>query len=198
MRELVLKMSMSLDGFVAVPRAESDWMFRGASPDSAAWVLDTVSRAGVHAFGRRTFESIAGFWPTAPGPIAEPMNRIPKVVFTTQGDYDPGSIGVTTPDSPATTTWTGARVAAGALDDEVAALKQESGNYVLAQGGTAFGRSLVRSGLVDEFRLAVLPVALGTGAGVFSDLPDELDLELVSCTAFSGGALGLVYRPKAR
>ncbi|TCL80939.1 dihydrofolate reductase [Curtobacterium sp. PhB128] len=196
MRELVLKMSMSLDGFVAVPRAESDWMFRGGSPDSMAWVLGVVAGAGVHAFGRKTFESISGFWPTAPGPIAEPMNRIPKVVFTTQRDFDPRTLAVTDPESPAAATWTGARVAAGPLEAEVTALKQESGGYVLAQGGTEFGRSLVRAGLVDEYRLAVLPVALGSGDGVFAALTGELDLELISSRAFAGGALGLVYRPK--
>ncbi|MBT1622191.1 dihydrofolate reductase family protein [Curtobacterium flaccumfaciens pv. oortii] len=196
MRELVLKMSMSLDGFVAAPRSESDWMFRGGSPDSMAWVLDVVAGAGVHAFGRKTFERISGFWPTAPGPIAEPMNRIPKVVFTTQRDFDPRTLAVTDPESPAAATWTGARVAAGPLEAEVTALKQESGGYVLAQGGTEFGRSLVRAGLVDEYRLAVLPVALGTGAGIFSGLQEELDLQLVSSTVFEGGAKADVYRPK--
>lgn len=196
MRELVLKMSMSLDGFVAAPRSESDWMFRGGSPDSMAWVLDVVAGAGVHAFGRKTFESISGFWPTAPGPIAEPMNRIPKVVFTTQRDFDPRTLAAPDPDSPAAATWTGARVAAGPLEAEVTALKQESGGYVLAQGGTEFARSLVRAGLVDEYRLAVLPVALGTGAGIFSGLQEELDLQLVSSTVFEGGAKADVYRPK--
>ncbi|MBF4604159.1 dihydrofolate reductase family protein [Curtobacterium sp. VKM Ac-2884] len=196
MRELVLKMSMSLDGFVAAPRSESDWMFRGGSPDSMAWVLDVVAGAGVHAFGRKTFERISGFWPTAPGPIAEPMNRIPKVVFTTQRDFDPRTVAAPDPDSPAAATWTGARVAAGPLEAEVTALKQESGGYVLAQGGTEFGRSLVRAGLVDEYRLAVLPVALGTGAGIFSGLQEELDLQLVSSTVFEGGAKADVYRPK--
>ncbi|ROP66811.1 dihydrofolate reductase family protein [Curtobacterium sp. PhB115] len=196
MRDLVLKMSMSLDGYVAGRRAESDWMFRGGSPDSMAWVRDIVAGAGVHAFGRKTFETISGFWPTAPGPIASPMNTIPKVVFTTQGDFDPRTMPVADPDSPAVATWTGARVASGPLDAEVAALKDEPGGYVLAQGGTDFGRSLVRAGLVDEYRLAVLPVLLGSGDGVFTELRDELDLELVSATAFTGGALGLVYRPK--
>ncbi|WIE70519.1 dihydrofolate reductase family protein [Curtobacterium sp. MCJR17_020] len=198
MRELVLKMSMSLDGFVAAPRAESNWMFRGGSPDSMAWVLDVVAGAGVHAFGRKTFETISGFWPTAPGPIAEPMNRIPKVVFTTQREFDPRTVAVPDPGSPAAATWTGARVAAGLLEAEVAALKQELDGYVLAQGGTGFGRSLVRAGLVDEYRLAVLPVVLGSGDGVFARLPDELDLHLVSSEAFAGGALGLVYRPTSR
>jgi dihydrofolate reductase len=63
MRKLVLKMSMSLDGFVAGTRAESDWMFRGSSTDSAAWVFETLSGAGVHIAGRRLFETWASFSP---------------------------------------------------------------------------------------------------------------------------------------
>lgn len=196
MRKLVLKMSMSLDGHVASARTESDWMFRAASPDSAAWVLDTVSHAGVHAFGRRSFESIAGFWAKGTTPIAAAMNAVPKVVFTRQADYDPSTVDLGGADSPAADTWAGARVANGDLTAEVDRLRAEDGPDVLAQGGTGFCRSLVRAGLVDEYRLVVLPVALGAGGGIFDGLPDELDLTLVQSTVFTGGAKADVYRPK--
>jgi dihydrofolate reductase len=195
MRKLVLKMSMSLDGYVAGPCAESDWMFRAASPDSAAWVLDTVSSAGVHAFGRRSFESIAGFWANATTPVAGAMNTIPKVVFTRQVSFDPSTVDVGGADSPAAATWTGARVANGDLASEIERLRADDGADVLAQGGTDFCRSLVTAGLVDEYRLVVLPVVLGSGDGIFSGLPDELDLTLVSSTVFEGGAKADVYRP---
>ena len=195
MRKLVLKMSMSLDGHVAGTRAESDWMFRAVSPDSAAWVLDTVSSAGVHAFGRRAFESIAAFWANATTPVAQAMNTIPKVVFTRQAAFDPATVDVGGADSPAAATWTGARVANGDLTSEIDRLRAEDGADVLAQGGTDFCRSLVSAGLVDEYRLVVLPVALGAGAGIFSGLQDELDLTLVSSTVFAGGAKADVYRP---
>jgi dihydrofolate reductase len=59
-----------------------------------------------------------------------------------------------------------------------------------------FGRSLVQSGLIDEYRFAVLPVVLGSGEGLFTGLKDELKLDLVSSAVFSGGAMGNVYRPK--
>jgi len=196
MRKLVLKMSMSLDGHVAGARAESDWMFRAASPDSAAWVLDTVSSAGVHAFGRKSFAAIAGFWANATTPVAEAMNTITKVVFTRQESFDPGSVDLRGADSPAAATWTGARVANGDLTAEIDRLRSEDGPDVLAQGGTEFCRSLVHAGLVDEYRFVVLPVALGTGSGIFDGLPDELDLTLVSSTVFEGGAKADVYRPK--
>lgn len=87
-------------------------------------------------------------------------------------------------------------MASGGLAADVDRLRAEDGGDVLAQGGTDFCRSLVRSGLVDEFRLVVLPVALGAGNGIFDGLSDELDLTLVRSTVFAGGARADVYRPK--
>ncbi|WP_144712037.1 dihydrofolate reductase family protein [Curtobacterium pusillum] len=211
MRKLVLKMSMSLDGHVAGMRAESDWMFRASTPDSAAWVLDTVAGAGVHVFGRRTFESIAGYWANASTPIAAVMNAIPKVVVTRNPGFDPSAIDLGDSPDAAAVTWSGARVASGDLAEEIVRLRADDAGgasdtggasddhpgYLLAQGGTDLCRSLVRAGLVDEYRLVVLPVALGSGAGIFDGLEHELDLELVSSTAFAGGAKAEVYRPRS-
>lgn len=195
MRELVLKMSMSLDGFVASAQPDSDWMFRGSSPDSAAWVLDTISGAGTHAVGRRLFESWIGFWPESDNAMAVPINAIPKVVFTRQSGYDPAALIKEGSSSAHSASWGMSRVAAGDLGAAVQGLKMESGEYILAQGGLEFGRSLVQSGLVDEYRFVVLPVALGTGETLFPTLSRGSDLELISSTAFRGGVLGNVYRP---
>lgn len=197
MRKLVLKMSISLDGFVAGAQTESNWMFRASTPDSAAWLIDTLGGAGTHISGRRLFETWAGLWPVSPSPVAEPMNRHPKVVFTRQSDYRPGDHVAADASPEIAAEWADTRVASGDLTAEIERLKQEPGDYILAQGGVEFGRSLIAAGLVDEYRLAVLPVALGSGAGLFSDLTGELDLELVDSTAFSGGAMANVYRPKA-
>ncbi|NQX28074.1 dihydrofolate reductase family protein [Microbacteriaceae bacterium VKM Ac-2854] len=196
MRKLVLKMSISLDGFIAGEQAESNWMFRASTPDSAAWLIETLGGAGTHISGRRLFETWAALWPVSPSPVAEPMNRHPKVVFTRQPDYRPGDHVAADASAEVAASWADARVASGDLAAEIERLKQEPGDYVLAQGGVEFARSLVTAGLVDEYRLAVLPVALGSGAGLFSELTTELDLALVESTAFSGGAMANVYRPR--
>ena len=196
MRKLVLKMSLSIDGLVAGARAESNWMLRAGTPDSAAWVLDTIAGAGTHIMGRALFESWVGIWPTAPGPMSEALNSTPKVVFTRQQEFDPAVGGADSEPSSAES-WRQARVASGDLTAEIEALKQEPGDYLLAHGGIAFARSIVQAGLIDEYRFVVLPVALGTGHGIFTDLTDELDLELISSTAFAGGVLANVYQPKS-
>ena len=198
MRELVLKMSMSLDGFVAGGRPDSNWMLRASTPDSAAWVRETMAGAGTHLVGRRSFESWAGFWPTSDSPMAGPLNDIPKVVFARRPGFDPASFvsGAEASDDPAS--WGRTRVASGDLREEIARLKEEPGGYLLAQGGVTFCRSLVEADLVDEYRFAVAPVAIGSGDGLFSGLESELDLRLISSTAFAGGAMGNVFRPANR
>jgi dihydrofolate reductase len=74
-------------------------------------------------------------------------------------------------------------------------LKNEPGKEILAHGGARFARSLVQSGLIDEYRLLVHPVALGRGQPLFSDLATSLDLTLVSSMPFSAGTVANIYQP---
>ncbi len=176
MTSLILKMSVSLDGYVASAAGSSDWVAAGRSPDGGEWVLDTVSKAGVHLIGAATYVTWADFWPNASGPFAAPMNEIPKVVFS---------------NSLTSGRWGETAIASGDLAEAVARLKQErSGGYLLAQGGVRFARSLVETGLIDEYRLVVHPVVLGAGERLFTA---PLSIEPVSTTAFSGGGVAHVF-----
>ncbi len=88
-RKLVLKMSVSLDGFVAGPNGEVDWIFRtSGGGDSTEWVLNTLRGAGVHIMGSRSYYDMAAFWPFSDMPIAPPMNDIPKIIFSRKGIKD--------------------------------------------------------------------------------------------------------------
>ena len=213
MRKLILKMSISVDGFVGGPNGEIDWIFRSTDGAAAAWVIETLWRGGVHIMGSRTFQDMAAYWPSSTEPFAAPMNAIPKVVFSRTGVLPPIGTGTTTAFRDATnaavtnpacapaapsdnaSSWTQARVARGDLADEIANLKKEPGKDILAHGGAGFAQSLVRLGLVDEYHLVVHPVALGRGLALFSGLEKPLDLKLVSATPFGGGAVAKVYRP---
>ena len=176
MRSLVLKMSVSLDGYVAPPDGSTDWAAAGRSPDGASWTLETVSNASAHLMGATTYTMWAGFWPSADGPFAKPMNDIPKVVFS---------------DSLESAEWAETTIASGDLTEAVARLKQEqTSGYLLAQGGARFARSLVETGLIDEYRLVVHPVVLGAGERLFTA---PLTIEPISTRAFSAGAVGHVF-----
>jgi dihydrofolate reductase len=176
MATLVLKMSVSLDGYVAPPDGSADWAAAGRSPDGASWTLETVSNASLHLMGAATYVGWAGFWPSAPGPFAKPMNEIPKVVFS---------------NSLTSASWTGTTIVSGDLTEAVTRLKQEhSDGYLLAQGGARLARSLVDTGLIDEYRLVVHPVVLGAGERLFTA---PLTITPISTTAFSGGAVAHVF-----
>jgi dihydrofolate reductase len=176
MTSLILKMSISLDGYIAPADGSSGWEAAGRSPDGAEWVLDTVSNASAHLIGAATYTRWATFWPGASGPFAKPMNEIPKVVF---------SNSLSSADWPETT------IATGDLAEAVTRLKQErSDGYLLAQGGVRFARSLVQTGLIDEYRLVVHPVVLGAGEQLFTT---PLTIEPVSTIAFTSGAVAHVF-----
>ena len=176
MASLVLKMSVSLDGYVAPPDGSSDWVAAGRSEDGARWTVETLSAAGAHLIGATTYAAWAGYWPAASGPFADPMNEIPKVVFS---------------NSLASAEWGETTIAAGDLAESIARLKRERGDgYLLAHGGVRFARSLVQTGLIDEYRLVVHPVVLGAGERLFLT---PLTIEPTSTTVFSGGAVAHVF-----
>ena len=170
-------MSVSLDGYVAPIDGSTDWITAGRSADSTTWVVETVSNAGAHLIGAATYAGWAGYWPGASGPFAKAMNEIPKVVFS---------------NSLTSVDWGETEIAAGDLAEAVTRLKHEraSDGYLLAQGGTRFARSLVATGLIDEYRLVIHPVVLGAGERIFNA---PLTIESMSTTVFSGGAVAHVF-----
>src|SRR5215475_6730204 len=85
MRKLIMRMSLSVDGFVGGPNGENDWVFKSSDETSRAWSVERSWEAGLIIMGRKSFEIMAPYWPTASGPFAAPMNEIPKAVFTQKG-----------------------------------------------------------------------------------------------------------------
>ncbi len=180
MASLVLKMSVSLDGYVAPIDGTTDWVAAGRSDDGASWTVETVSNAGAHFVGAATYAGRATYWPGASGPFAKPMNEIPKVVFS---------------DSLASVDWGETTIATGDLTEAITRLKQEgSDGYLLAHGGVRFARSLVQTGLIDEYRLVIHPVVLGAGERLFTA---PLAIAPMSTTVFSGGAVAHVFAARS-
>jgi dihydrofolate reductase len=217
MSKLVLQMHISVDGFVAGPNGEIDWIFKTMDGGATTWIVDMLWHADVHIMGSRTYQDMAAYWPSSEEPFAAPMNEIPKVIFSRKGVLDSPSTEKTTKalkdalrnratggplsqgvslreKSSIERSWTEPSVAGGDLADEIHRLKQQFEKDILAHGGARFARSLVASGLIDEYRLVTHPVALGRGLPLFSDLSKPVHLNLVSATAFDGGVVGHVYR----
>jgi dihydrofolate reductase len=209
MRKLILKMSMSLDGFVCGPNDEMRWIFDGFNDETTDWLVKTVSTAGLHIMGSRTFQDMVNYWPTSHEPIAAPMNAIPKMVFSRKGLVggptralqDAGRAREARGEAPAAEpvanaeTWVDVPVRTGDLATEIAALKQQPGGDILAHGGVGFAQSLVATGLIDEYHLLIHPIALGKGRSPFSSLVAPVRLQLIDSVVFKTGTVAHLYRP---
>lgn len=212
MRELYLKMSMSLDGFVGGPNGEIDWLINTLDDESTQWILKILQSAGIHIMGSRTFHDMLGYWPFSSEPLAQPMNEIPKAVFSRKGSLDAGNNSRRTTafrDAEAlaalrgmdmsksgriiSSTWTTPRIFSSSLIEGINDLKKEEGNYILAHGGAGFAQSLVKANGIDKYFLLIHPVALGNGLPLFSQLSRPQKLILESSHSFPSGVVGHVY-----
>jgi dihydrofolate reductase len=177
MRPVVVQMGVTLDGYVA---GQGDWGLPPEHPDVQAWKVASLEQAGTHIMGRVTYQEMASYWPNAAGQYADFMNTLPKVVFSATLD----AAG-----------WPVTKIARGDLTEEIAALKNEPGGEIMAHGGAAFVQALSRHRLIDEYRLVILPVALGGGLPLFKDLPKPLRLDLTEARTFPDGTAIHVYQP---
>jgi dihydrofolate reductase len=129
--------------------------------------------------GRVTYEEMAAHWPfNGPAEYADLMNNIPKVVFSA---------------TLRKAEWKESRIARGDLAEEIARLKNEPGKDIMVHGGASFVQALSRRGLIDEYRLVIRPVAMGSGMPLFKDLTEPLYLSLVESKGFADGTVIQVY-----
>src|SRR6185312_15072734 len=181
-RKVVLKMVMSLDGFATSLDGTHEWMFEWFDDDSNERNLRVLQQAGVHAMGRRSYEIMGPHWAASEGPIATAMNDKPKAVFShtlEKADWGP------------------AEIFGGDLSAGIADLKaRDDDGTVLVHGGPDFAKSLTRLGLVDEYQLSTVPIAIGAGRSPFADLKEHLKLDVVEEQRFRSGALAQVLVPK--
>jgi dihydrofolate reductase len=183
MRKLIYSMGVSLDGFIAGPAGDIDW----SAPDEELHRFhnEQARDLGAHLYGRRLYEVMRP-WETADQrpSVSEPeleFARIwkdtPKVVFSRTLDAVEGN----------------ARLVKENAAEEVARLKEQPGK-ALAVGGAGLASSLMKLGLIDEYRLFVSPVVLGSGTPYFPALDERISLELVETRTFGSRVVYLRYR----
>lgn len=187
MGKVVYSMNVSLDGFVETPDHSLDWA--NVDEEIHRWFNDESRAAGAFVYGRRLYEVMAAYWPTAESdPAATPAmvefaqiwNPMPKVVFSSTLD---------------SVQWN-SRLARGDVGDEVERLRAEVDGEI-SIGGPTLAAELIRRGLVDEYRLAVHPVVLGAGTPFFPALDRPLKLRLLDTRRFGSGAMVLTYADDA-
>ncbi|GEL77641.1 dihydrofolate reductase family protein [Tenuibacillus multivorans] len=180
MRKVVLRMNVSLDGFVAPTSGAHDWVFHSFDDELEMYTVDQLWQVGTHIMGRVTYHDMAEHWPSSTSKLAPPMNEIPKVIFS---------------KTLKETKWNKSQVADGDIAEEIYRLKQQPGKDIMAHGGAGFAQSLTRLGLIDEYRLIVNPIAFGSGLPLFKDLSDAINLKHLSAKVFKKGAVLHTYQP---
>ena len=185
-RQLILHMSVSLDGFVARRDGVIDWLSSQSAGDvdhgdhrhHAA--LEMIGQTGLVVLGRGAYEEMAPAWSSSDSPMAQLLNSLPKVVFSRTGtDVE----------------WSNTRLSDAPIEEEIPRLKREPGKDIVVFGGGHFAHSLIRARLIDEYRLTVHPVALGDGLSLMHGLPEPQRFELISSTAYADGSVVQVMRP---
>lgn len=183
MRRVILFNMITLDGYFEGPGANIDW--HHVDEEFNQFAVEQLESAGGLIFGRVTYQGMAEYWPTLTAletdpMVAEKMNRLPKYVFSRTLDR---------------VDWHNSHLFKGEAAAEVAKLKQESGGDLYIFGSGNLATPLIRAKLVDEIRLIVNPVAIGSGTAMFKDIEEPLELKLLRAQVFRNGNVLLVYEP---
>ena len=186
MRKVFLYM-MTLDGYIAGPNNELDWMV--PIEDEAAIEMGLINTVDIALIGHGSYKGMAGYWPAAvenPGEaeFAHKMNAITKLVFSQTEEklewQNAQQVLVKDNDD---------------LAEQVAKLKRGPGKDMVLYGGVRLAQTFAQLGLIDEYRLVVHPVILGRGKPLFKDIQDKTNLKLVRTKHDNSGVVLLDYQP---
>lgn len=190
MRKLKLQMQITLDGYVAGPNGELDWMAFGWDEKTANRVNELTDSSDTILLGRKMTDEFINYWTkvldnpeSEEYSFAKKMIDIPKVVFSK-----------TVKESR----WINTTVANGDLVEEIENLKNSDGKDILVYGGATFVGSLIKNNLIDEYHFFVNPVAVGKGMSIFGDAYEKLKLKLIKSESFASGEVELWYEPLAK
>lgn len=182
MRKICMFNLITLDGCFEGPKGDIDW--HRVDEEFHEFAGDQLREADGLIFGRKTYQMMASYWPTPEAIADDPvisgyMNALPKIVFSRTLDR---------------AEWNNTRLIQGDAEDEVARLRQEPGRDLFIFGSADLSASLTRHGLIDEYRLMIVPLILGNGRPLFSD-GNPVNLSLLRQRTFHNGNVLLVYQP---
>ncbi len=184
MREIFVFNMVTLDGFFEGPNHELDW--HNVDAEFNEFAISQLDEIGLLLFGRVTYQMMASYWPTPLAIkddliVAGKMNSLPKVVFS---------------KSLEKADWNNTRLIKKDVPEEVLKLKQLPGKDIAIFGSSNLAVTLIPHGLIDEFRIMVNPVILGSGTPLFKGIRDKLNLKLLRTKTFKSGNVLLYYRPE--
>ena len=186
MGRIVVTEFVSLDGVMEAPGGGEDYKHAGwtfeidRGEEGNKFKLDETLGAEALLLGRRTYEGFAAAWPSREGEFADKFNGMPKYVVSS------------TLENPE---WNNSTVLKGDLVEEVSRLRDTAAGDVYVQGSAQLVQALVEHDLVDELRLMVFPVVLGSGKRLFDGTSDKKRLRLAESRTVGDGVTILIYQP---
>jgi dihydrofolate reductase len=191
MKKLKLQVQISVDGFVARPKGELDWMTWDWDDELKNYVEDLHDLVDIILMGRKMTAGFISYWedyvknkPDSPEyPFANKMVDYPKIVFTKTLNKSE---------------WKNTTLAKGNLVDEINQLKKQDGKDMIVYGGATFVSSLIKDNLIDEYYLFINPIAIGKGMTIFGNLKDTMGLNLMQSKTFKCGIVVNQYEPNNR
>lgn len=187
MRKLKLQVQVSMDGFIAGPNGEMNWMTFNWSDDLIAYVTELTNSFDTILLGKNLAQGFIPHWANVAENPENPeheagltFSRAPKVVFSKTLEKSE---------------WPNTVLAKGELQAEVNQLKNQSGKDLIAYGGGQFVSSLIREKLIDELHLFVNPAVIGSGMPIFQAVTELQQYSLLHAQAFSCGIVVLTYKP---
>ncbi len=184
MRKIIVFCHLSLDGIAAIQSGNLDWI--SYDNDLEKWAEPIVAETDTAVYGRTTYE-LMKYWKTVPSSPkatkheldhARWIENVEKIVFS---------------KSPMTPDWNNTKVISDNAKEEILKLKQKSGKNITIFGSPTLVNSLIGLGLVDEFRLSVSPILLGTGKFLLRGVKEEIKLKLVEEKTLRSGAVTFHY-----
>jgi dihydrofolate reductase len=185
LRKLRLQVQMSVDGCIAGPNGEMDWMVGLSDDETMKYAYKITESVDTILLGRKMTDGFISYWSgliNKPDDLwyafAKKMIEIPKVVFSKTLNKS---------------MWINTDIAAGNLVEEVNRIKSQTGGDIVVYGGASFDTSLIKEKLIDEFYLFINPVAIGNGMTIFKDLNEIQKYTLIESKAFECGKVLLRY-----
>jgi dihydrofolate reductase len=186
MGKIVVTEFVSLDGVMEDPGGAENFKYGGwtfeipRGDEGDRFKLDETMASDALLLGRVTYEGFAAAWPSREGDFADKFNNMPKYVVSSSLDK---------------ADWNNSTVLKGDVAEEVSKLKEQYDGDIVVHGSAQLAQTLLDSDLVDELRLMVFPVVLGSGKRLFGDTSDKKPLQLVDSKTVGDGVAILVYRP---
>lgn len=192
MRKVKLQMQLTIDGLVAGPKGELDWMTWNWTDDIKNYVNDLTDPIDCILLGKNMTEGFISHWKKVTQnsddpeyPFAKKMYDTPKIVFSkTLEKSDPLVKG-----------WNNTVLAKRDISEEINELKKQPGKDIVVYGGANFVSNLIKYDLIDEYQLFINPVVIGNGMTIFKEREQKLNLKLVKATPFDCGIVALCYYP---